>query len=125
MTNIYQRQELLEIFKNPSNKGKIASPTVVVKKDNLACGDEVALYLEVDNGVITDAKFNGSACAVSIISSSLLTEEIIGKKAEDAKKLSKDDLLDLIGGNLTTSRVKCATLVLDALEEALNEIDVK
>jgi SUF system NifU family Fe-S assembly protein len=123
VTDIYQRQELLEIYKNPSNKGKLDNPTVTAKKDNSACGDEVALYLNIEDGVITDAKFDGAACAVSIISSSLLTEEVVGKTVEEAKKLSKDDLLGLIGGNLTTSRVKCATLVLEALDEALEEID--
>lgn len=122
--NLY-REELMEVYKNPSNKGKITNPTVAVYHKNPACGDEVNLELLVENGVIKDAKFNGSACMVSIVSSSKLTEAIIGKTLAEAKKLSKEELLGLIGLNLTTSRIRCATLSLEAMQTAIQKYETQ
>ncbi len=119
MDEIY-REELKEIYRNPAHKGTIKNATVSTHKSNSMCGDDVNLELKIENDKITDAKFNGNACAVSVISSDLLAEEIIGKTVEEAKKITKDDLLKLLDLNLTTSRVKCATLVLSALKDALN-----
>jgi nitrogen fixation NifU-like protein len=87
------------------------------------CGDEIDLVLDIKYGVIEDARFDGSACSVSIISSDLLLDFIKGKTLEDVKKLSKDELLDLIDLNLTTSRVKCATLSLTALKAAIDNYE--
>lgn len=123
--NIYQRQELLEIYKNPSNKGVIEGATVVSMSVNPMCGDELTLYLKVQNDKITDAKFTGDACSVSIISASLLTDDLINKTVVQAKNITKKDVLDLIGVPLTTSRIRCATLVLEALEEAIKKYETK
>lgn len=118
MDDIY-REELMEIYKDPAHRGKLIDATHQALGNNPACGDEVTLQLKIDNGQIADAKFDGDACAVSIISSELLSEHIIGKTVAEAKALTKDKLLKLIGMNLTTSRVKCATLALNALHGAL------
>lgn len=119
------REELMDIYRNPSNKGKLDDPTVAVDKKNPMCGDEIRLQLKFRDNVVEDAKFDGSACAVSIIASSMLTEMIIGKNLNELKSITKDDLLSSMGLNLTTSRVKCATLVLDALQGALEIYDGK
>jgi nitrogen fixation protein NifU and related proteins len=116
--NLY-REELMEIYKNPKNRGKLPDASVGVTEKNPLCGDEIELQLLIRGGKIKDAKFDGSACAVSIISSTRLLENLVGKTLNEAKNISKEDLLDLIGINLSTSRVKCATLALDALQEAL------
>jgi NifU-like protein involved in Fe-S cluster formation len=79
--------------------------------------------LEIENGIVKNAKFDGSACSVSVISSSVLTDYLIGKKVSEIKKLDKEALLKLIDLNLTTSRVACATLILSALQEALNNYE--
>lgn len=109
----------MEEYKHPSNKGHMANPTVTVHKANPMCGDEINLQLKIEDGVIKDAKFEGTACMVSIVSSSKLTEHVKDMKLSDAEKITKQELLDLIGLNLTTSRIKCATLALDALTKAL------
>lgn len=123
MQNDIYKEELMDIYKNPVNKGKIKDPSVDVHRDNPLCGDEVNLQLKIEDGAIKDAKFYGSACAVSIISSEILTDALVGMKVVKAKKLEKDDLLKMIGLNLSTSRVKCATLILDALKGALEVYD--
>jgi len=122
MADLYQ-EKLMDLYRNPHNKGKIKSPSVSVSKQNPMCGDEITLQLEVEDGVVKDAKFDGSACSVSIISSSVLTDYLIGKTLEKVKKLTQKDLLKLINLNLSTSRVACATLVFAALQEALKRYD--
>jgi nitrogen fixation NifU-like protein len=119
MDDLY-KEELMDIYKNPSHRGKMNDSTHQSQGKNPMCGDEIVLQLKIADGKIADAKFSGDACAVSIISSDLLAEHIIGKTVDEAKKLTKEDLLDIIGLNLTTSRVKCATLALDALQNALD-----
>ena len=118
MDDLY-KEELMEIYKHPSHKGDISNATVSVSKDNSVCGDHLTLDLSVENGIIKDAKFNGSACAVSIISADKLLEDIINKSMVEIKTIDKEYLLNLIGMNLTTSRVKCATLILNALVDAI------
>ena len=120
MDDLY-KEELMEIYKNPSHKGTIPNATFSISKDNSVCGDHLTLSLTVENNVIKDAKFEGSACAVSVIAADKLLEDIIGKTMEEIKIIDKDYLLNLIGINLTTSRVKCATLILNALHDAIKE----
>jgi nitrogen fixation NifU-like protein len=124
MDNLY-REELMEIYKHPQNRGKMQNPSVEVVKKNPICGDELGLQLKVEDGVIKDAKFEGLGCAVSVISSEILMENLIGKTVSEAAAISKEDLLNMLGMNLSTSRVKCATLILDALENAIKETSRK
>ena len=109
----------MEIYKNPMNEGKLEKPSVVEHGVNEACGDEMDLYLQIEDGKITDASFKANSCSVGIVASALLTDEIKGKKVSEIKNFSKEDLLKLIGVNLTTSRIKCATLPLETLQKGL------
>lgn len=121
-TNIY-KEELMDIYKNPMNKGALKNPSAIGSATNAFCGDDVKIYLKIEKDVIKEAKFEGISCAISTISSELLTEALVGKKPEEALKITKGQLLDMMDLNLTTSRVKCATLVLDALKEALKSYE--
>lgn len=118
MDDIY-RDELMDIYKDPSHKGQLDNPTTESTKENPLCGDVMSLQLRIADNKIQDIKFDGAACAVSVISAELLAEELIGKSIEEAREMTKEDLLELLDLELTTSRVKCATLVLDALKGAL------
>ena len=99
------------------------NPSVAVSQKNPMCGDEIYLQLNIENNKIADAKFDGAACMISIVSSSLLTQTLKGKTIKEVKNISKDNLLEMLGINLTTSRIKCATLVLEALTTALNKYE--
>jgi nitrogen fixation protein NifU and related proteins len=88
------REELMDIYRNPSNKGKLKDPSVSIDKKNPMCGDEISLQLKFRDNVVEDAKFDGSACAVSVIASSMLTDMIIGKTLKELKSLTKEQLLD-------------------------------
>jgi len=115
----------MEIYKNPMNQGKIEHPSIVEHGVNEACGDEMDLFLKIENGKIVDAKFEATSCSVGVVSSAILTDEIKGKSIAEAKALTKKDLLELIGVNLTTSRVKCATLPLETLMKGIEEYERK
>ena len=123
-TDVY-REELMDLYKSPAHRGKVDNPSASMYAKNPMCGDEVTLTLKVTDGLITEAKFDGSACAVSVISSELLTDFILGKSIDEIKRIDKDALLKLTGLNLSTSRVKCATLILDALKESLEKYGTK
>ena len=120
--NLY-REELMEIYKHPSNQGVLPNPSVTVHKSNPLCGDEINLQVVIENSKIKDVKYNGSACMISIVSSSLLSDFIKGKTLEEVQNITKDDVLNIVGLNLTTSRIKCATLVLEALQEAIKNYE--
>jgi len=116
--DIYQ-EEFLDSYKNPAHKGDLEDFDYAISKKNPYCGDVVSLKLKVENGVIKSAKFLGEMCSVSTVASERLCDFVTGKKVEDARRLSKEKILDLVGIDLSTSRVKCATLILDALCGAL------
>src|SRR3990167_5600600 len=107
--NMY-REELMEHYKNPSHRGVIKNPM---------CGDIIKLQVIVRGDVLEDVKFEGEACAICLASADILAHEVVGRNVEKVKKMSKKYLLELIGVELTTSRVKCAELPLIALMEAL------
>ncbi|HSX39269.1 MAG TPA: iron-sulfur cluster assembly scaffold protein [Candidatus Saccharimonadales bacterium] len=115
----FYREELMEIYKNPANKGSLANPTVHVHETNPMCGDVIDLDLDIKDNQVVNAKFNGDTCAVSAVSAELLLEEIKGKSLAEINQIDKEKLLNLIGITLTTSRIKCATLSLEALQKAL------
>ncbi len=124
-TDYLYREELMDIYKNSTSKGHLDHPTVEVTEQNPVCGDQLTLQLQIEGNKIVDAKFDGMACAVSVISSSYLLKSLIGKTVTDAKLITKDQLLEMIGLNLTTSRIKCATLILEALHNAISKIEIK
>lgn len=121
MNDLY-REELMDIYKNPVHRGSLKNATFSINGKNPMCGDEICLQLKVSKGKIVDAMFSGEACVVSTISSEILTDYIVGKTVSEVKKIDKDLLLKKIGLNLTTSRIKCATLVLNALQNSFESL---
>ena len=122
MDNIY-RQELLEVFKNPTYKGVLDEPKLSVTERNSFCGDVLTLDLKIEDNKVVSAKFDGDMCMVSLVSADLLLDQLIGKSIEDLKNINKQDVLSNIDVNLTTSRVKCALLVLQALQSAIKKYE--
>ncbi len=109
----------MEHYKNPRNRGHLDHASSETIKKNPLCGDIISMQLKMSEGKIEDIKFDGSGCAVTIASSSVLTEALKGKTVDEARKMSKDELLEMLGVELTTSRIKCATLPLEALQSLL------
>ena len=121
MSDIYQ-DFILEIYSNPLNFGKIENADFHSGASNPLCGDVIEIFLKVKDGRVADVKYAGKGCAISQVSASLLTESLKGKTVEEAKKLTKDDVLKLIRVDLSKnpSRMKCALLSLEVLKKALS-----
>lgn len=116
------RQELLELYRNPQNKRKMLRPDIKFEDSNPLCGDHVEINLRIGkDGVIQDASFDGKGCVISMASASLLLENIKGKTLKEAEQITREDVLDMIGINLTPTRVKCATLSLAVLKKGIDE----
>lgn len=114
MEDMY-RELILDHAKNRRNWGLLDEPDFDHAEDNPLCGDKLQLTLHIDDGVIKEVGWEGDGCAISQASASMLGEELIGMKMNDAIKLDKQMVLDMIGLNLTINRVKCATLSLKTL----------
>jgi nitrogen fixation NifU-like protein len=115
------REVILEHNKHPHNAGTLEQPDISYEEQNPLCGDRVRIDLEVKNGVITDVRFKGRGCAISQASASLLTDELRGKSLDEARAISREDMLDLIGIPLDKNpvRIKCAMLALKTLKTGI------
>lgn len=113
--NIYQ-EELLDHYENPSNYGTLPNPDISHTEDNPLCGDQIRIDLVVEDDSVKAVKFCGHGCTISQAAASMLTEAIEGKSLDEIKKLTKDDILDMIGIPLGPVRLKCALLALKVLK---------
>ena len=119
MSSIYS-EIILDYYRYPRNKGTLDHPQIHARDSNPLCGDVVEMQLALDEkNSVKDVKFNGQGCAISQASASMLTELVKGKSIEDVRKISKEDILSLIGGQLTAVRLKCALLSLKVLKTGI------
>lgn len=120
MSDDIYREIILDHYRNPRNKGKIDNPDVVIHDSNPLCGDQIDIFLKVEEGQIKDIKFDGKGCAISQASASMLTEMVMDKPLTTAKDISKDEILENIGLiNLGPARIKCALLSLKVLKMSM------
>ncbi len=112
---IYQ-ETILDHWRNPRNYGTLKNPTATFRNSNPTCGDVIEIYIKITNKKITNVKFKGTGCAISQAAASLLTNYIKGKSISFIKKLSKEEVLDLLNINLSPLRIKCALLCLKTLK---------
>jgi len=107
------RQQILDHYKNPRNYGDLDDPTFSHVGENPMCGDEIKVdvLLEDDGETIEYAAFSGEGCAISQASASMLTDELRGMTLDELDDLDRDDVIDLLGVDISPMRVKCAVLV--------------
>jgi nitrogen fixation NifU-like protein len=123
MDSLYA-EDILDHYKHPRNFGQLDHPDIHVEANNPLCGDRLAMDLKVKDGVVEDVAFSGQGCAISQASASMLTEEIVGKPLEELADTTRDDILDMLGVEVSYARMKCATLSLGLLRLALAEAGV-
>jgi nitrogen fixation NifU-like protein len=115
------RELILDHYKNPRGHGLLESPDAQAEGQNPLCGDEVTVSLRFEGDTIAGVGFEGRGCAISQAATSMLTEIVVGRTAEDVAQMPKEELLEEIGIPLTPVRLKCAILGLGVLKVALHK----
>lgn len=119
MTDTIYMEQILDHWKSPRNFGSLRNPDISHKESNPLCGDELEIQMKIRGGRISDIRFTGKGCTISQASTSLLTEFVKGKTKEDVEKITKEDLLQLLGIDISPVRLKCALLSLDTIKNGI------
>jgi len=140
------REIILDHYRSPRNRGELPPPAAHAVGHNPLCGDEIDVYLQVDDGVVTDIKVGGQGCSISQSSASMMSQAVKGKPVDEVRALVKrfkgmmsidedagerdetaepgaalGDLEALQGVVKFPVRIKCATLAWNTLVQALEE----
>jgi nitrogen fixation NifU-like protein len=118
MDELY-RDQILEHYKRPHNFGRLEDFDLEFEDSNPFCGDEQHVFIRLDaDGRVADVAFEGKGCAISTAATSLLTDEIGGMTTDELLRLEKDFVLDLLGIDISATRMKCALLGLKCVKSA-------
>ena len=131
------RSVIMDHYKNPRNKGSLDENSVTIDMNNPTCGDRIHLTLNLEDGVVQDAKFDGEGCSISMSSASMMTQIVKGKKLDEALELAEIFSKMMLGEEFDTekydlgdvealqgvakfpARIKCATLAWKAMEKGV------
>ena len=120
MTSSLYKENILDHYKNPRNFKKLKNSTNNAFLDNVTCGDEMEVFLKIENEIIKDISFEARGCAISIAAMSMLSEKVKDKKISEVKKITDEDVLKMLGMEKETPRIKCALLGIQTLRKALS-----
>ena len=110
--------QLLDHFQNPRNAGDLPDADATVEIENPVCGDVIRLSVQFDADWIAQIRFKAKGCVPAMACGSALTEMVLGKTAEEARRLTREDLVRAVGG-LPQASSHAAQLALDALSAVL------
>lgn len=118
---------ILEHYENPHNHGRLESADVTAKGGNPGCGDVVTFYMNVDPETrrVTEVRFEGEGCTISQAAASVASELVKGKTLEEIQQIDSDDLIDLLGREVVSSRLRCATLGIFTAKAATRKYQVE
>ncbi len=142
LSELYSKT-ILEHHKRPHNFGELKGADIEAKGFNRSCGDDLRIFVKLNGDVIVDVRFVGDGCAISLSSASMMTDRLVGKSIEQAKEFVKEfremvtgqrefpdsedfkELSTLKGVKRSSTRIKCATLAWDTLEEGITDFEVR
>lgn len=113
--------QLLDHFEHPRNSGVMDSPDITVEAENPACGDLMKLMLRMRQGTISEAKYQVRGCVASIACGSALTEAITGKSLAEAASISRESIVQALGG-MPNESLHASHLAMDCLKAALKQL---
>jgi nitrogen fixation protein NifU and related proteins len=122
MSDDLYKEEILDHYWNPHNAGTLAHATANAEEYNVTCGDKIHLYLMIDDDKVVDVRFQGEGCAISQASTSMLTDTLKGLGLRQAQAINDHDILRMLGITISPARMKCATLGLETMKRALEQI---
>lgn len=112
----FYRENILDHYKHPRNHGTLENPDIRYEDANPLCGDRIRMDIRLKEDRIEQIRFSGHGCSISQAAASMLCEAVEGKPLEEVKKLSRDDVLDMLGIELGPVRLKCGLLALKTLK---------
>lgn len=113
-------EKVKDHFMNPRNMGEMEDPDGIGLVGNPVCGDVMKIFIRVENGRITDIKFQTFGCAAAIATSSMITELAKNKTIEEAMEISRDDVANELDG-LPKVKMHCSNLAADGLQAAIED----
>ena len=117
MDDLY-REQILEHYKRPHHWGELENPDLEFFDTNPLCGDELRVQMRIEDGKVADVAFSGHGCAISQAAASMTSDELIGMPVEQLLELDREFVLDLLGIDISATRLKCALLGLKVIKGA-------
>lgn len=121
MDELY-RELVLEHYRRPQNFGRLEQPGLEGEDVNPMCGDEQRITMNLDQqGRVFEVAFEGQGCAISTAATSMLTEELLGKTPEQILQINQEQIMEMLGSQVSAQRVKCALLGLNIAQAASSQ----
>lgn len=122
MDKVY-REHILDHYRHPRNQGMLDDADISSELDNPVCGDVVRFDVRLSDGRVSEARFNGRGCVISMASASMLTEMILNKTVDELRELTDGDVFTMMGIELGPVRAKCGLLPLRVLQEGMKRLE--
>ena len=114
-------EKVMDMFTNPKSMGEIKDYSGKGRVGNMQCGDIMEVYIKVENEVIKDVKFKTFGCVAAIASSEALCAVIKGKTVDEALKVTKEEIIESMGGDIPPVKIHCSILASEGLEKAVED----
>lgn len=121
MDQTIYKEYILDLFRNPLNKGVLPMFDISHRDFNTSCGDDVTIYIQFEDGVIKAVGHEGVGCAISQAATSLITNHVKGKAPEAVLQMTDEDMMTLLGVFVSYTRRKCALLGFETIRKAIQK----